>query len=149
MKKILFILLSVLIMSCSENSASSDPSYSCSIDHIGVWTLTDNGEFENSDCTGEKVTGTIYESSITLLEDCSYSNENSFMCSDPTSEGYEDLCAGNWHSSGNSITIVSFIPAVYILNDENTSMENQIQGQSGPSPEEMTPFCQYSVYSKQ
>jgi len=172
MKNIILILGLFILISCNSSSGTRS-SGACQEDYVGNWLLTENGKYENSNCTGERIqngncdnweynnkeeceengstwTFTTSELLYQLNEDCSYLVEDNYFC-DSDNEDYNlDWCSGDWSSSSTAITLTSFFPVNYIFeNDEKTIMTSTLEVTQMVGTDDEYDECQYSTYTKQ
>ncbi len=141
------ILLSIFIIGCSDKEEEVEHNS----DYLGKWNLTYTGTYANGDCTGELTeSSSISSSSITLNENGTYLMEDGLICQSPGNAD-EDLCKGDWWSSGSVITITSLFGDLDydVLEDggiRTMAMENSISGESNGVPFTQ---CSKTIYTQE
>ena len=85
----------------------------------------------------------------TLYEDGTYLSTDSFFCSAPDNSN-EPSCQGTWSSNNTGITLYSFFPTTYDLNQTNGiwTMTSELKDEM-TSYGETTATCSKSIYTQQ
>tara|TARA_Y100001934_G_C12221009_1_gene710748 strand:- start:592 stop:1110 length:519 start_codon:yes stop_codon:yes gene_type:complete len=172
MKNNIFILSLFIFISCNSSNGTGS-SQTCDSIHSGSWTITENGKYENSNCTGNRIQNgncssyqynnqqeceengstwifTTSEQTLILNEDCSYLVQDNSFCN-ASDEDYDvDFCSGDWSSNSTAITITSFFSVDYIFdNDEKTMMTSQLEVTQMAGTDDEYDECQYTTYTKE
>ena len=158
-QKIILATLTLAVYSgCGEDKTtddteSADVEYTVNAEYVGDWTQTYFAQYDGEACSGDP---TFEDNEIgmnyTLNDDGSVLITGSLGCEEETAAS-TDMCQSTWGASGTTIKIgagaYGMEYTVSTDTDGSTIMTSEVQGQAGSSPEDASPICQYSKYTKQ